>query len=121
MFSKVQMSMDVRKLLVIHRLNLFWSAKKHLATSGEPRAHILAPRISFKLNVDNNTLLSNLPASATSSCLAIQASRLEVSTAGLHSLPLTALLPVMTTESSVHWQTYSIPAPAKMKSAVLKT
>ena len=116
--------MDVRKLLVIHRLNLFWSAKKHLATSGEPRAHILAPRISFKLYIDKkNTLVSNLsmPASATSSYLAIRASRLEVSTAGLHSLHLTALLPVMTTESSVHCQTYSIPAPAKMKSAVLKT
>ena len=42
------MSMDVRKLLVIHRLNLFWSAKKHLATSGEPCAHILAPCISYR-------------------------------------------------------------------------
>ena len=54
--------MDVQKLLVIHRLNLFLSAKKHLATSGEPRAYILAPRISFIQHIDK--ILSNLPASA---------------------------------------------------------
>ena len=64
MFSKVLTSMDVRQLLVIHRLNLFWSAKKHLATTGEPRAHILAPRMSFKLYIDKNTFVSNLSASA---------------------------------------------------------
>ena len=56
--------MDVRKLLVIPRLNFFWSAKKHLATSGEPRAHILAPRISFIQYIDKSTLVSILPASA---------------------------------------------------------
>ena len=50
-----QTSMDVRKLLVIHRLHLFWSAKKHLATSVEPRAHILAPLISFIQHIDKNT------------------------------------------------------------------
>ena len=54
-YTKVQTSMDVRKLLAIHRLNLFWSGKKHLATSGEPRGHVLAPRISFKLYIDKNT------------------------------------------------------------------
>ena len=27
---------EVKQRYTIHRLNLFWSAKKHLATSGEP-------------------------------------------------------------------------------------